>query len=51
MQNLHLRELLAKLFCAMYTIIPIPPGLPSIDNDANDTENLLLKIQISEDFA
>ena len=29
----------------------VPPGPESIDNGAHGTEKLLLKIQVSEDFA
>ena len=30
---------------------PVPLGLPSIENGAHDTEKLLLKSQVGEDFA
>ena len=39
MQNLHLLEFLAE------------PGPPSIENGAHGTTKLLLKAQVSEDFA
>ena len=48
MQNLYLFEVLAEAFrCHMHH----PSGPPSIENCAHGTEKLLLKIQVSEDFA
>ena len=43
-----------KLFSTMYIIFNAwrnLPRLPSIENGAHSTENLLLKTQVSEDFA
>ena len=46
MQNLNSTEFLAELF-----LCPVPSGPPSIENAAHDTEKLLLKTQVSSDFA
>ena len=49
MQNLNSLEFLAEAFqCHVHHF---PPGLSSIKNGVHDTEKLLLKIQMSEDFA
>ena len=42
MQNLNLLEFLAEAF---------PLGPPSSENGAHGNKNLLLKTQVSEDFA
>ena len=49
MQNLHLLEFLAEAFrCHVHHF---QPRLPSIENGSHGTEKLLLKTQLSEDFA
>ena len=50
MKSLHYLDLLAEAFrCHMHHCY-ITPGPPSIDN-AYDTEKLLLKTRVCEDFA
>ena len=61
MQNLHLLEFLAEAsqchVCHfqysenLTSLQPVPPGLPIIENGAHGTEKLLLKTEVSEDFA
>ena len=47
MQNLYLLEFLAEAF-----LVPgAPSGPSSIENGTHGTEKLLLKTQVSEDFA
>ena len=56
MQILHLLELSAQAFrCYVHhyqcLAVPVLPGPPTINNGAQGTEKLLIKIQGSEDFA
>ena len=37
--------------CPPFLMLGGPLGLPSIENDAHGTERLLLKTQVSKDFA
>ena len=58
MQNFHFVEYSEEAFrCRVHNYqclefpMELPPGPPSIDNGANDTEKLLLNTQVSEEFA
>ena len=52
MQNLHLLEFLAGAMCSIITAwgFRITLGQPIIENGVLETEKLLLKTQVSEDF-
>jgi hypothetical protein len=48
MQNLHSLEFSRRF---LVSCASVPPGLPSIENDAHGTKKFLLKTQVSEEFA
>ena len=53
MQDIYLLEFLAEAFqCSVhqYQMLHSTSGPPSINNGAHDTEKLLLKTQVCEEF-